>query len=207
MNEVLAASVSPANIIITALAIFVVVYWITVIIGLLDMDLFDIDVDLDADAEIDGASVMWLNNVLAFFNLGQVPVMIFFTFLIIPSWTISMIINDLIGNSSIILGIPVLLGSLILGLFIAKFMTMPFVKIFGKLNSSGDAGDVLIGKVCTITIPASKIKTGQAKVSTKGAPHILNVRTTTDSKMSNGETGLVLEYRKDQNIYLIEPYN
>ncbi|NMM47303.1 OB-fold-containig protein [Marinigracilibium pacificum] len=205
MSEVLAASVSPANIIITALAIFVVIYWITVIIGVLDIELFDFD--LDTDGDFDGASVLWLNNVLAFFNLGQVPVMIFLTFLIIPSWTMTMIVNDLIGNSSFIIGIPIVFGSLFVGLFIAKFMTTPFVKIFGKLNSSGDSGDVLIGKVCTITIPASSNKTGQAKVSTKGAPHLLNVRTTTDMLLKTGETGLVLEFIKETNTYLIEPYN
>jgi len=207
MNELLNAAVSPANFIITALAVFLVIYWITVIIGLFDIDLFDFDIDLDADAEIDGVSVTWLNSVLAFFNLGQVPVMIFFTFLIIPAWAISLIVNDFLGINSFIIGLPILLGALFVSLFIAKILTTPFIKVFGKLSASDTQSEVLIGKVCTVTITASTKKTGQATVQSSGAPYLLNVRVAGGNSMKKGDSGLVLEHLNDQNVYLIEPYN
>ena len=207
MGELLDAAVSPANFIITFMAAFIVIYWITVIVGLFDIDLFDFDIDLDADAEIDGVSVTWLNSVLAFFNLGQVPVMLFFTFWIIPAWAISLIVNDAIGNSGLIFGLVVLLGALFVSLFIAKILTMPFIKVFGKLSMADTQSEVLIGKMCTVTISTSQTKTGQATVETSGAPYLMNVRVMTDDKLKKGDTGLVLEYQKDKNVYLIEPYN
>jgi len=207
MGELLEAAVSPANIIITALFVFIVIYWITVIIGVLDVDFMDFDIDIDADAEMDGVSVTWLNSVLAFFNLGQVPVMIFFTFLIIPAWAISIITNDFFGNSSFIFGLIILLGALFVSLFIAKILTLPFIKIFGRLSKEEGKKEVLIGKMCTVTITARENKTGQAQVLTEGAPHLLNVRTPKGHELKKGETGLVIDYLKNKNVYLIEPFN
>lgn len=207
MSELLDAAVSPANFIITALAVFILIYWLTVIIGLLDIDLFDFDIDLDADAEVDGVSVTWLNSVLAFFNLGQVPLMIFLTFLIVPAWAISIIVNNALGVSSFLIGLPILLGVLFVSLFIAKVLTMPFIKVFGKLSASDTQGEVLIGKICTVTIKTKSHKTGQATVQSGGAPYLLNVRTPEGVEMKKGDSGLVLEYLEDNNVYLIEPYN
>ena len=207
MNELLDAAVSPANFMITALAVFILIYWITVIIGLFDIDLFDFDIDFDADAEVDGVSVTWLNSVLAFFNLGQVPVMIFFTFLIMPAWALSIIVNDAIGNSSFLLGLPILFGVLFVSLFIAKVLTTPFVKIFGKLGKSDSKSEVLIGKVCTVTISTNSKKTGQAMVESSGAPFLLNVKSIEGHSLKKGQSALVLDFVEAKNVYLIEPYN
>lgn len=207
MGELLDAAVSPANIIITILAVFVLVYWITVIIGILDVDFMDFEVDLDLDAEVDGVAVTWLNSVLAFFNLGQVPIMVFFTFLIIPAWAISLIVNDFLGNSTFILGSIVLIVSLFVSLFVAKVLTTPFVRIFGRLSKEDGDNEVLIGKICVVTISARSDKTGQATVETHGAPHLLNIRTPQGVEMKKQDKGLVLEYLEDKHAYLIEPFN
>jgi hypothetical protein len=205
MNELLDASVSPANLMITILAVFLLVYWITVIIGVIDLDLMDLDVDVDADVD-SGASVGWVNSVLAFFNLGQVPVMIFLSFLIFPAWGVMLIATDALGIQSFWLGLIILIPVLIVCLFAAKFMTMPFVKIFGKLSEEKE-NEVVVGKICEITTPTRDGKIGQAKVVTKGAPLILNVCTIPGGEMSKGDRGLVIEYQKERNIYLVEPYN
>lgn len=206
MGELLEAAVSPANLVITILAVFLLIYWITVIIGVVDLDLFDLDVDLDVDADADGVSVGWLNSVLAFFNLGQIPVMVFLSFLILPAWGIMIIVNDTLGIESFVWGMLVLIPVLIGSLFIAKFLTLPFVKIFGKLSEEKE-NEVVIGKICEVTIPANGAKVGQALVITKGAPLLLNIFTTQGTEMAKGDRGLIIEYQKERNIYLVEPYN
>ena len=64
----------PSNLIPTTLFLVVLLYWITVLFGALDFDVFDFDIDLDADvdadAEMDSSNVFGLNKVLSFFNLG-----------------------------------------------------------------------------------------------------------------------------------------
>ncbi len=206
MGELLEAALSPANLVITILAVFVVIYWITVIIGLVDVDLFDLDLDLDMDVDADGISVGWLNSALAFFNLAQVPIMIFLSFLIIPAWGLILIVNNALGIESFLPGLLVLIPVFIISLFIAKFMTIPFVKIFGKMSEEKE-NEVVIGKVCEVIVPTRGSKVGQALVTTNGAPLRLNVFTTKGIELIKGDKGLVIEYQKERNIYLIEPYN
>ena len=218
MSELLDAAVSPANLIISVLFVFIIIYWLTVIVGLLDMDFLDVDLDVDVDADVDvdvdtdvshgNMSVAWLNSILAFFGLGQIPFMIFMTFLIVPAWAFSIIVNDYLGISSFTIGLVVLLAVLFVSLFIAKFLTIPFIKIFGRMSKEvGEQKEVLVGKVCEVMIAANKNKVGQAKIVTDGAPHIINVNAVHDETLNKGETALIIEYQEHKNIYLIEPYN
>ena len=113
MLELLDAAVSAPNIIPTALLIFVLVYWLIVILGAIDTDFLDIDVDVEADADVDGEfSVSWFNHVLAFFNLGQVPFVLFLTFLVVPWWAITVLGNHYLGNESFIFSLAVLVPAL-----------------------------------------------------------------------------------------------
>ena len=92
MNELLHAAVAPPNLLPTGLLVFVLLYWLTVILGLIDFKSLDLEVAVDADSDLelgpdttDGhlghhageAGVSFLNHALAFFNLGRVPLMVF----------------------------------------------------------------------------------------------------------------------------------
>ncbi|MEK6476602.1 hypothetical protein WJR50_03670 [Catalinimonas sp. 4WD22] len=205
MNDLFNAAVAAPNIIPTALLIFVLVYWIVVILGAIDVDSIDIDVDMETD--VDGEiSVSWLNHVLAFFNLGQVPFMVFMTFLIVPLWAISVMTNYYLGNQSFILSLILLIPILIVSAFVAKFATQPFVKLFSHLDNNYDRGERQIGKICTLMTTATNIKAGQARINTSGAPLLLNVVTDDGVNLFSGDTAIVLEYIPDRNVYLIEPY-
>ena len=85
MRELLEASISYVNFPFTVLLGLVLLYWITVIVGLLDLDLFDVDLDVDADVDVDvdvdvdaGADVPGVGGAgiatLRFFHVGTVPV-------------------------------------------------------------------------------------------------------------------------------------
>jgi hypothetical protein len=205
MNELLQATISSVNIIPTALLVFVMLYWLAVIFGLLDLDFFDVDVEPDVDA--DGISaVSWLNNVLAFFNLGKVPFMVFLTFLALPFWAISILVNYYLNEGYTLVGWLYLIPSFIAALFVSKFMTMPFVRIFGAMEKKHESATNIIGQICTVVLPANGSDMGQAAVKTTGAPLLLNVRTPQGAAVQKGETALVLEYNAENKFYLIEPY-
>ena len=53
MMELVTAAFLPVNFVLTVLLILVVLYWLMVIIGALDADLFDIDFDTDVDVDVD----------------------------------------------------------------------------------------------------------------------------------------------------------
>lgn len=205
MLDLLNAAVSAPNIIPTALLVFVLVYWLVVILGAIDLDFFDIDVEVEAEADVDGElSVSWLNHVLAFFNLGRVPFMLFMTFWMLPAWVMVVLSNHYLGNESFGMGVLLLIPALFVSLFIAKFLTMPFVRVYQILDQ--DDNTTPVGKVCQMKSSASSTKTGQAHIQTEGAPLLLNVKAYDGCTLTTGDTAIVIEYDQARNVYLVEPY-
>ena len=209
MTELLQAAIAPPNLVPTGLLVFVLLYWLTVILGLLDMK--TVDLDLDAGGHFDhaddlhhhGASSGLLSGALAFFNLGRIPLMVFLSFVILPLWAGSILTNYYTGNTSLLRGLAFLLPMLVVSLFVAKILTMPFVKLFSALETEHDA--VVIGKTCTVLLPATAEHLGQAAVQIDGAPLVLNVRSFS-TPLAKGQTALVLEYDAARRCYLLVPY-
>ena len=210
MNELYYAAVSPPNLLPTGLLVFVLLYWLTVIVGLLDLKTVDLDLagdaDVDPDFDADGHDHDWLHGALAFFNLGRIPLMLFLSFVVLPLWAGSILANYYTGNTSGLLGLAFFVPLFIGSLFLARFLTLPFVKLFASLEKSHDGGAVAIGKVCTVLLPATAEHLGQAAVRIDGAPLMLNVRSTT-APIGKGETALVIDFDAQRRCYLIEPYS
>ena len=205
MAELLQAAFSGVNLLPTAFLVFVLLYWVAVIFGLLDLEFFNIELEAKVDA--DGvSSVTWLNSALAFFNLGKVPLMVFLTFWALPCWVLSILANHYLNNDYQLLGLVYLIPSFIAGLFVAKLLTAPFVKLFAALEKEHESSTTVIGQVCTVLLPASATELGQAAVKTSGAPLLLNVKTTSANSIRKGDTALIIDYNAENKFYLIEPY-
>ncbi|SFH32222.1 OB-fold-containig protein [Pontibacter chinhatensis] len=205
MAELLQAAFSGVNLLPTAFLVFVLLYWVAVIFGLLDLEFFNIELEAKVDA--DGvSSVTWLNSALAFFNLGKVPLMVFLTFWALPCWVLSILANHYLNNDYQLLGLLYLIPSFIAGLFVAKLLTAPFVKLFAALEKEHESSTTVIGQVCTVLLPASATELGQAAVKTSGAPLLLHVKTTSANSIRKGDTALIIDYNAENKFYLIEPY-
>lgn len=205
MQNLIEASVWGANIIPTILLVFVLVYWLTVVLGFADWDAFDIDIDIEAEVNTD-VSAGWFNHVLYFFNLGQVPLMLFLSFLALPMWLIGIVITDLLALNSVLLSFAFLLPNFVVSLLIAKILTQPFVTLFEKLEGDGEENIQIIGKVCTVMLNASEDKLGQARLEEHGSVLVLNVLTRKGITLQKGQTGLVIDYIAEKGCYVIEPY-
>lgn len=207
MEDLLEAIVWGGNVIPTALLIFVLIYWLIVLLGLVDIDSFDIDVDIDMEAEIHGGgSAGWLNHVLYFFNLGQVPLMLFLSFLAMAMWLLAIISTEYLAFNSEILSYVLLIPNFIVSLFIAKLLTQPFVKLFTALENHVDDNTEVIGKICKVILNTTDEKMGQAKVEGNGSVVLLNIKTRKGTSLNKGETGLVIDYIPEKSYYIIEPY-
>ena len=215
MKALFEFAMAGANVIPTLLLIFIMFYWLTVLIGAIDMDAFDIDLDMDADVDAgtdlgDGhaeGGLEWLNSLLRFFNLGRIPLMVFLTFLILPLWLFCIIVNDLFGFHSLLPGLLTLVVGFWVCLFVAKVLTMPFVKLFDKLDE--DKNYSAIGKICVLKSSIAAGRLGQAEVIRDGggAPIILTVCAPKGVDLSRGERALVLEHQPDRSCYLVEPFS
>ncbi|WP_152559903.1 hypothetical protein [Hymenobacter sp. IS2118] len=211
MTELLQAAISPPNLLPTGLLVFVLLYWLTVLLGLLDLKTVDLSVEdhghlhFDSDGAPNEMGTSWLNGTLAFFNLGRIPLMIFLSFLFLPLWVGSILLNYYTGNTSGLLGLAFFLPLFIGSLFVAKFLTLPFVRLFTAMEKDHDSSAVVIGKVCTVVLPATAEHLGQASVRIDGAPLMLNVRST-KAPLGKGETALVIDFDAARKCYLIEPF-
>ncbi len=205
MTDLLRAAVLPPNLPATGLLVFVLLYWLTVIVGLLDFKTVDLHVDAHDGLHLHGADSQWLNGALAFFNLGRIPVMVFLSFVALPLWVGSILVNYYTGNTALLLGLLYLLPLFVGSVFVAKFLTLPFVKLFAALEKDHDSGAVALGKVCTVLLPTSPEHLGQAAVRIDGAPLMLNVRALS-GPIGKGETALVIDYDAQRRCYLIEAY-
>lgn len=197
-----------SNLIVTVLFLVIVLYWLVVLTGVLDFDTIDIDfeieVDADVDADVDSSNIFGLNKILHFFNLGRVPFMIFLTFLILPWWFGTVIVNNIFGFEGFLSGLLVLVPMFFLSLFAAKILTTPFVKVFDVLDRENVDRDVL-GTVGEVRMMATADKTGQAQFELGGAFLTLNIRVK-EGKVNIGEKVMIINDSKKTDYYLVEQY-
>ncbi|MEL7147762.1 MAG: hypothetical protein AAFO69_15425 [Bacteroidota bacterium] len=211
MQELFDHSFSMINIVPTFLLFFSLIYWVIVMLGAIDLDFFDVDLDVDIDADIDldasaDMDIGWVNSVLIFFNLAQIPLMIFVTFLALPMWFIAVVSNYYLDINNVGLSLLLLIPNFIVSLFIAKFATMPFVKLFTKLKKEETSMNSLAGNVCKVILVASGNHVGQAEVRKDGSSFLINTKSINDQEISKGETALIIEYIEEKKLFIIEPY-
>ena len=202
-----------ANITATFIFIFCLGYWLTVLIGVLDFSAldFDVDVEVDADVELDAGGevgVGWFNHVLSFFNLGKVPFMIWLTILSLACWVITVDINYIIGNSTLLIGLAVTLVGIIGGAVVAKIVTQPFLKFFASLDQHDLKVD-LTGAIGVVKLPINKGERGQVSVRKGDSTHLISAKLeNVELELSKGQKVLVIgKDDAESDTYIVQAYN
>ncbi len=219
MTELLHFAFAPVNIPFTLLLILVLLYWASVIMGVLDLGSLDVDADVHTDlhhdihvdkgvnVEVD-THVGWFGVVLAYFNVGAVPFMIILSFVALFLWVGAMLGNHYLGGGNAWVSLLLLVPNLLMSLFLTKLVTNPLKWVFREEKNEVESNHGLIGRTCTVLLPVNDGKIGQAEVAIqRGAPLLLTVRTTTGNRLARGEKGLIIDYDKNAHTYLIEPYD
>ncbi|WP_109831227.1 OB-fold-containig protein [Reichenbachiella versicolor] len=201
MSELLEFAFSGINLIPSMLFLFVILYWLIAILGMIDIDAVDIDIDIDTDIEISGFAAL-----LSFFNIGHMPLMIFVTFFTIPLWMITLLINDYLGYfgwlPQLIVFIPTMIGSL----FIAKFFTIPIARFYKKVRKNTEAIEDIVGKMCTAKLRITSDRIGQAEINVGGTSVLISAKTQNQEVVEKGSTALIIQQSNDHNFYIVEPY-
>lgn len=225
MMELIHFAFLPVNAGFTVFLIIMSLYWVMVILGLLDINLFDvdldsgldtdIDVDVDVDAEIDydGSYEGGIGDggvfraVLHFFYIGEVPVMLLLSIFTLCVWVFIILGNYYFNNSGAFLAaLPVYLVSTVSSIFVSKIFAMPLRKLYMMCNKDYNAVKDVVGRICRVTTTeVSADRMGQAEVETGGAPVILNVKAQGDTVLKKGDEAVVLERNKARGIYYIAP--
>lgn len=206
MPELLKTAITGFNIIPTILLCMVLLYWITVIIGALDLDVLDIDLDLDVEAEADGEVLSGpLHAILGFLNVSELPLMLVFSIIILIFWIISMLFHLLpIQTGGFISGI-LLIPSFLVSLVVSKFVTSPLKPLF-KDFSSAQKYNTIEGKLCTLLCDLSFGRLGQGEIETEGASIVINVRVQDGETLKKGDKAFIIKKDEEKNFYIVTKF-
>jgi hypothetical protein len=204
MWEVLDASIAAVNLPYTVLLGLVLLYWLTFIVGGLDINLFNVDVGADADMHTTGPGLGGAGlAVLKFFCVGSVPLLLLVSFLALSMWVISVLTNYYLQNYSLLLALLLFVPNVIVSLFVTRFGTWPLRALFGALHAEPPPRHEVIGKICVVKTSRVDDTSGQAEVVGNGAPLLLNVRTMGGEVLGKGEEALVVQFDAFKNTYIV----
>jgi hypothetical protein len=187
----------------SALLLVIVVFWGFVILGAMDVAIFDLDLDLDIQA---GSEIGWFPSLglvaLRFLNVGQIPLMIWLSIFALSLWIISVSWHDPSYNDDNWLAVQVLIRNVTLALVATKVVTQPLLQ-FAQKAEIRKAAD-LVGKTCVVSTSEVTHRHGQAKFHTEGAPLLLHVRTREGSTLMKGDLARIIDFDPANLIYYIE---
>ena len=212
MKELFDFAFEPANLFYTVLLIMVLLYWLSVFVGAMDIGAFDFDLDIDADVDVDVDSEIdvnsggnWFLEGLRFFNFGALPFMVVFSFLILFIWMLNILANYYWSNGTVWFSIAMFFPSLFASLFITKILTTPLTGLFKALRN-GDAKDIeYVGSVAKLTLPLDQSRTATADMVVKDQHILLYVRAddSVTGVIPSGTQVLITGSNPDKNIHFV----
>lgn len=232
MSELLQAALAFPSVALTILVGITFLYWVFVILGALDIDIFQSDADFDgameghghaheagggdaahagADAG-DGGDAGDVGDASTFLKplgLKRVPLTISLTFVFVFSWTICLLTMHYLapwvpdGLLRWVFGLGVLFGSLFFSLPLTAIAITPIAPAF--VVALADRRRDNVGATCTVTTGRVDQDFGQAKITCNGAELVIPVRSDDDNNFSRGDKGLVIDYDNKRQAYIVEP--
>ncbi|NJM37653.1 MAG: DUF1449 family protein, partial [Akkermansiaceae bacterium] len=182
MFELIQASLSQIQILLTLALALVVLYWLMVIVGVLDLDTDAPDILMDGDGTPDlshdaSTGSIWLSTGRAL-GFTRVPIVVWASFLILFMWFISLVLNQTFNaDASVSRALILLVPNFIISAIITKIVTIPVGKLFSAMSESDPEAEKVVGRIGTITSVEADESYGQVEIAGKGAPLLINVRT------------------------------
>lgn len=202
MIELLQQCLTLPTLIPTVLLGLVCAYWLLMILAGLDLDVFDLDPGTDIGTEGHESFLDWGLVGLKWFNLGQVPLMVWMSAFALPAWLMSVTFDRELTNPTWGEVGAATVRNFGVALFAAKLLTQP-LKDKLKLKEPNSAKE-LLGRVCVITTSEATPEFGQAKyASDEGAPLLLTVHTT-EGVIPQGHEARIVDYSPDRQVYFVE---
>lgn len=200
MRNFLAFAVQKTQLPYTILLAFLLLYWLLVMAGAFDFEIFGVDVDADLDTP-DGP-FQWF---LALFNIGELPVMIVISFVVLGLWTTAMITGMFMpAGISAIFRVALFPVNLVVGALLAIPLIRPVAWLFRK-NEAAREDIRPEGSLARLRDALEPEAMGQALIDRQGAPVILNV------KLAGGEPALgagteVVVVAKEGDFYRVKRF-
>jgi hypothetical protein len=205
MSTFLEACFHVVNLPATLFLLLILLYWTTVIFGVMDLSTLDVDLpDVDVDAGDAGGDSIQMEGMLEYFNIRYVPASIVISLFGLSLWVISMVANELLNPANIgLIGLGIFVANLLVSSHIAKFASAPLVPLFKGMREQSSASRDLIGS--TVVVTSSKVDSsfGQAEISGDGPEITLSVRTEGEEILLKGTEAVILHQETETEHYII----
>ena len=180
-----------------------VLYWLTVALGVLDVD----SLDFEADAGSEASYAEGLGGLLFKLGLKDVPITLLLTLLVFFGWLFCYFAELLLlrflplGLLRYPLGVVLVLASLFLAVPFVRVLTMPLRPLFRK--AKGVTSTSLLGQV--VVVRSSKVTRtyGEANMENGGAGLILRIRADESLGYVRGDRLVLLEYLEADHAYRV----
>lgn len=232
MTEFLQTALSMPTLAFTAMLGLVLLYWVSVMLGALDLHLLDpggaldgvegisgIDGAVDgaaegldgaaeaADLDADGVGGGGLAAVLHALRLRYAPLTVIVSFVVLFGWVGSFFgsryVAPVVPLGGLLTGALILLAALLIAIPLTSLATRPLAKLF-KTEPARSNRD-LIGHVVTIKTGTVDAELGQATLKDGQAGFLLKVRCSTPNSLGRGDRALIVDWDEETNVFEIEP--
>jgi len=206
MSEFLDIALSFPPVVFSFGLVVVVLYWLTVIIGAIDVDV----VEVGGDAELD-AGGFW-----SAFGFGEVPFTVVLSLWITLGWIVTVLGTTWVRSANMFVpaaltGTAVLVAGIGVGMLGAKLLTRPLAKLFEDAPATAHAD--LVGKVCVVRTGTVTLDSGQAEITDdEGSVLLINVRRSPhepegldEDLFARHSKVVVFDYDEVEKVFLVVP--
>ena len=197
MDGLIPAMIAFPTVVFTILLGLVAIYWMTVIVAGLDVDVLDLDASVDVNA----------SETLTALGLRGVPFTVWLSFFVLIAW-VAMLLGSVFAGpflaaiaGSFASSTVISLSAMTLSAALTSFAVRPVRRLFAA--QVGPKNLALVGKVCTVTTMRVDDGFGQAEIADGGAGLLVQVRAAGPNSLTRGSHALVFEYDNDEGVYHI----
>lgn len=218
--EFLREALSSHNLPATVLLGLVVLYWLLVIVGAVDMDL-EVDADAGDAGDMGSHHVSTGGTVGAgvggggrvgrhkWLDFSGVPLNISGSILAIFFWLGSLwgnyYLNGTSGNRSVGMAILLLFPNGIVSLLLTRVAIIPLQKLFRKMQEFSTEVEVVVGREGRVVSAKVDERYGQVEVPTKSVPLLINARVSPGEEvLEKGTQVLIHAAIEDGHYYLVK---
>jgi hypothetical protein len=198
MYEVFKAAITGFNLIPTLFLLLIILYWLSMMTGLLHDHSFDGHGDVDFHADGDGL----FHGVLVFFKISEIPVALLLSFVML-FWWLGATCTILLFKYGVMMTGILLIPELIAAYILTMIILSPFRKFFKEIKSS-EKDSPIENKLCKLVTSLEPGRIGQASIATSGAPILINVRSSDGTPMKIGDDAVVVVKDDTSDIYEIK---
>ena len=212
MNEFFLVIFSFPTAIFTVFFGVTLLYWLSAMLGLVDIEVLDFDLsDAEDPTSLRASGEQGFAETFAGFllkvGLNGVPVTIVFTGLTIVGWFVSYYLSyfsiSFFGYGWIryITGLPIFLFSLYIAVLTTAQLIKPLRKFFIKIDQHVEKK--ILGQVAIVRSSKVDSASGEANFDDGGAGLIVKVRSNGDEIFFRGDRVVLLEYLAEKNFYRV----